>query len=407
MGLPASAADRAGWRLGAFYGAYFALVGILAPYMPLYFEHRGLDAVQIGLLVAMGQAMRVIGPNFWGWRADRSHRRTSILRATAFAMALSFGLLIYPGGFAFVFGAMLLLNFFMTAQMPIAEALASARMRGRADVATRYGRLRVWGSLGFITVVLSAGPVFDRFGVEQALWLGIALTLVLVAAASRVQEYAAPDQAHERVSVRARLREPRVRWFFASAALMVFAHGALYTYLSLYLSQLGYSKTAIGVFWVLSVVFEVVFFYTQGRWFARFGVFQLLGASFFVAAVRFLLIAELAAIWWILAIAQCMHAVTFAVHHSASVLTIQRWFPGRAAARGQALYISTAYGVGGTAGSLTAAWLWSAFGPSWAFVASSFAALGGAWAVRRAQRRDEEHAEPHVLSVDVDRSVEL
>jgi PPP family 3-phenylpropionic acid transporter len=407
MRLSASAADRAGWRLGAYFGAYFALVGILAPYMPLYFEHRGLDAVQIGLLVAMGQAMRVIGPNFWGWLADRSPRRTSIMRATAFAMALSFSLLIHPGGFAFVFGAMLLLNFFMTAQMPIAEALASARMRGRADVATRYGRLRVWGSLGFITVVLCAGPIFDRYGVDQALWLGIALTLVVVAAAFGVQEYAAPEHAHEPVSVRARLREPRVRWFFASAALMVFAHGALYTYLSLYLSQLGYSKTAIGVFWVLSVAFEIAFFFTQGRWFARFGVFQLLGASFFVAAVRFLLIAELAAIWWILAIAQCMHAVTFAVHHSASVLTIQRWFPGRAAARGQALYISTAYGVGGTAGSLVAAWLWSAFGPSWAFVASSVAAVIGAWAVRRAQRRDEEHAEPHAVRLDVDRSVEL
>jgi PPP family 3-phenylpropionic acid transporter len=407
MGLSASAADRAGWRLGAFFGAYFALVGILAPYMPLYFEHRGLDAVQIGLLVAMGQAMRVVGPNFWGWLADHGHRRTLILRVTAFAIALSFALLIYPGGFAFVFGAMLLLNFFMTAQMPIAEALASARMRGQPDVATRYGRLRVWGSLGFVTVVLCAGPVFDRYGVDQALWLGIALTLGVVAAAFGVREQAAPEHAHERVSVRARLREPRVRWFFASAALMVFAHGALYTYLSLYLSQLGYSKTAIGVFWVLSVVFEIVFFYTQGRWFARFGVFPLLGASFFVAAVRFLLISELAAIWWILAIAQCMHAVTFAVHHSASVLTIQRWFPGRAAARGQALYISTAYGVGGTSGSLVAAWLWSAVGPSSAFFASSIAALVGAWAVRRARRRDEEHAEPHVVRLDVDRSVEL
>jgi PPP family 3-phenylpropionic acid transporter len=89
------------------------------------------------------------------------------------------------------------------------------------------------------------------------------------------------------------------------------------------------------------------------------------------------------------------------------VLTIQRWFPGRAAARGQALYISTAYGVGGTSGSLVAAWLWSAFGPSWAFVASSVAAVIGAWAVRRAQRRDEEHAEPHAVRLDVDRSVEL
>lgn len=406
MMLPRPAADRDGWRLGTFFGAYFALAGILVPYLPLYFEFRGLDAVQIGLLVAMGQGMRVVGPNVWGWLADHSPRRTPILRATAIAMACSFALLIHAGGFAFVFVAMLLLNFFMTAQMPIAEALASARMRGSADVATRYGRLRVWGSLGFVIVVLSVGPVFDRFGVGKALWIGIALTLAVVAASFGVQESSASEPAHERISVRARLRESRVRWFFGSAALMVFAHGALYTYLSLYLSMLGYSKTAIGVFWVLSVVIEIGFFYTQGRWFARFGIFPLLSASFVVAAVRFLLIAELAAVWWILAIAQCLHAVTFAVHHSASVLTIQRWFPGRAAARGQALYISTAYGVGGTSGSLVAAGLWTAAGPSWAFIASSCAAAIGLWAVRRAQRSDEAHAEPHLVRLQEDRSNE-
>ena len=92
-------------------------------------------------------------------------------------------------------------------------------------------------------------------------------------------------------------------------------------------------------------------------------MYPLLLASFFVAALRFALIAKLATVWWILAFAQILHAVTFAVHHSASVLMIQRWFPGRAAARGQAVYISAAYGVGGTAGSLTAAYLWTLAGP--------------------------------------------
>ncbi len=134
-----------------------------------------------------------------------------------------------------------------------------------------------------------------------------------------------------------------MRWFLLSAGLMVFAHGALYAYLSIYLAQLGYSKTAIGVFWVLSILLEIVFFVTQGRWFVRFGLYPLLLASFFVAAVRFS--ADRGAgrrSWWVLAIAQMLHVMTFAVHHSASVLTIQRWFPGRAAARGQAVYISAA-----------------------------------------------------------------
>ena len=397
--------DPAGRRLGFFYGAYFALVGILAPYMPLYFENRGLTAVQIGLLIALGQAMRMVGPNLWGWLADRADRRTRILHLTSFALVVSFALLFFPGGFGFVFFAMVLVNFFQTAQMPVAEALASAQLRGQADAATRYGRLRVMGSLGFVAIVLAAGPLFDRVGMNAALWVCVALALLLLGTSFGVSEQQSHELPHERISVRARLREPRVRWFFLSAALMVFAHGAMYAYLSLYLAQLGYNKTAIGAFWVVSVVLEIAFFFTQGRWFARFGVFPLMTAAFAVAAVRFLLIAELATVWWVLVIAQAMHAVTFAVHHSASVLTIQRWFPGRAAARGQALYISMAYGCGGTAGSLVAAWLWSAFGPEWAFIAGSVGAVFGGWAALR-MRRADRNREPHQVDLEVDRSVQ-
>ena len=399
MPKPAAAPDLAGRRLGIFFAAYFALVGILAPYMPLYFEHRGMTAVQIGLLIALAQAMRMVGPNLWGWLADRSGRRTPILRITSLALVVSFALLFFPGGFAFVFMAMAFVNFFQTAQMPVAEALASAQLRGHPDAATRYGRLRVFGSLAFVGVVLAAGPLFDRVGMQAALWVCVALALALLAASYGVIEQRAVELPHERVSVRARLREPRVRWFFVSAAMMVFAHGAMYAYLSLYLAQLGYSKTAIGAFWIVSVVLEIAFFLTQGKWFARFGVFPLMTFAFGAAAVRFLLIAELATVWWILVIAQAMHAVTFAVHHSASVLTIQRWFPGRAAARGQALYISMAYGLGGTTGSLVAAWLWSAFGPSWAFIAGSAGALVGGWAALRMGRADRDRAGPHAVSL--------
>jgi PPP family 3-phenylpropionic acid transporter len=87
------------------------------------------------------------------------------------------------------------------------------------------------------------------------------------------------------------------------------------------------------------------------------------------------------------------------------VLTIQRWFPGRAAARGQALYISTAYGLGGTTGSLVAAWLWSSFGPSWAFLAGSAGAVAGGWAVVRMRRADRDRAGPHTLNLQIEGNV--
>lgn len=374
------------WRLGFFFAAYFATAGIFAPYFPLYLEHRGLSAAQIGIVLAMGQGMRLIGPNVWGYLADRTPHRMAILRWSALATAACFMAMFLPGGFALVFMTMFGVNFFMTAQMPVTEAITSARLRGSTEPAALYGRLRACGSIGFIAFVLLAGPLFDWVGISWHPYAGLAMFVVCVIAAYLVRDSFTHEPPHERVSVRARMKEPRVRWFFVSAALMVFAHGALYTYFSLYLAQLGYSKALIGVFWVVGVVVEIAFFATQGRVFARVPVFRLLSFAFVCAVLRFVMIAEFAQMWILLLIAQLLHAATFAVHHSASILLIQKWFPGAAAGRGQALYISIGYGVGGTAGSLTAAALWTSSGPSAAFLSSSAAALIGWWAVRRAAR---------------------
>lgn len=358
----------------------------MVAYFPLYLEHRGLSAVEIGLVLAVGQGMRVVGPNAWAYLADHSGHRLAVLRWTALAIAASFALLFAPGGFVLVFCSMLAVNFFMTAQMPIGEAVASSWMRTDPYAAARYGRLRASGSITFISLVLIGGPLFDAFGIAWQPVLAMGLLVLLAVAAWRVEDRPHPATTHEPVSLRARLGEPQVRWFFASAALMIFAHGAMYTFLSIYLAQLGYSKTQIGIFWVAGIVVEVLFFYTQGRFFARFDRLALLAATFPIAALRFFLTAELASVWPVLFFAQLLHAVTFAVHHSASILTIQQWFPGAAAARGQALYVSIAYGVGGSTGSLLAAWLWERFDPSAAFLSSSAAALLGWAAVERTRR---------------------
>ncbi len=376
------------WRIGLFFAVYFAGAGVLAPYFPLYLEHRGLTAAQIGVVMAVAQGMRIFGPTAWGWLADHTTERVRILQFTSVAAAVCFVPVLFPGGFGYVLLTMFAVHFFLTGQIPVVEAITATRLRGDAQAAARYGRLRAWGSISFVAVVLATGVLLDWVGVALQPWLVLAFLAGTALVAQLVRD--APHSPHgaAAVSVRALFAEPRVRWFFLSVLLMIFAHGALYTYFSLHLAALGYSKSAIGVFWVLGVIVEIGFFFAQGRIFARVDPFHLLAASFALAAVRFALIAEFAHVVALLVVAQALHAATFAVHHSASILTIQRWFHGSATARGQALYVSVGYGVGGTAGSLLAAWLWSEFGASAAFLSSSVAALAGWLAVRRAREHD-------------------
>jgi PPP family 3-phenylpropionic acid transporter len=129
-------------------------------------------------------------------------------------------------------------------------------------------------------------------------------------------------------------------------------------------------------------VAEIAFFYWQAPLFRRFGVRWLMLASFAIGVVRFLMIGLGAESLLLLLVAQVLHAATFGVHHSASVATLQRWFAGPLQARGQALYISISYGLGGTAGGLLLSACWDTFGADIVYgLAAAMCAFGwlAAW----------------------------
>ncbi|MFP5391459.1 MAG: MFS transporter, partial [Gammaproteobacteria bacterium] len=166
--------------------------------------------------------------------------------------------------------------------------------------------------------------------------------------------------------------------FFGGSALMCGAHMALNAFYSLYLERAGYSKPFIGGMWALGVGCEVAFFYWQASVFQRFGARTVMMCAYAVALVRFPMIALGTGSLALLLLAQLMHAATFAAHHSASVMRLQRWFSGPLQARGQALYMSLAFGLGGSAGGLAMSYSWEAFGPASVYVLAALMAAAGA-----------------------------
>lgn len=383
----------------ALYFTYFAYVGLFSPYLALYLAGIGLTIGQIGLLMAVPQGLRIVGPPIWGWLADRSGNSTSLLRISSAGACLAALGLAFSGWDGWLGGAWLgqapMLRFWLlfvvlaalffstAAQMPIAETLA---MRAAGGDTGRYGRLRVWGSVGFIIGVVGMGPVLDANGVGGLPWWVAGLLAALTLVAFRLPAARASARSQAGASIRSRFAESRVRAFFASAFLMMFAHAALYAFFSLYLAEQGYSKTAIGVVWAIGVVAEIVVFWVQRGIFERFGAPRLLRASLAVAALRFVAIGLSAGWLPAIIVAQLAHAITFGVHHSASIATLQAWFEPAQQARAQALYVTIGYGLGGSAGVLVASAVWSAVSPGASFVVSGAAAAIGWWVLREAAR---------------------
>jgi PPP family 3-phenylpropionic acid transporter len=370
-------------QVRALFFAYFAFVGMFSPYLSLWFDHRGLSIGEIAVLMALPQVLRIVAPPFWGWMADRGGRRVALLRATALgalAVLLAFPLATRP----LEYGAVMLLLFFATAaQMPVGEAIALDLARGDAG---RYGRMRLWGSVGFILTVLAGGPLLEVFGLGALPWLMAATMALLVAVTFALPDRPAPRATRTGVPLGERLREPAVIAFLASAFLMVFAHAALYAFFSLFLERHGYGTAAIGAIWAVGVLAEIGLFMGQRHLFDRFSPMRLLAFSFLVCALRFALIGVSDGALWIVLGAQLMHAVTFGLHHSASMAVLHRWFEPAQQARAQAAFIVVAYGLGGSIGGIVAGGLWERASPSAAFVGAAAAGLAGWFAVVAAVR---------------------
>ncbi len=376
-------------RFGLFYLGYYGYVGVISPYISLYFSGRGFSPVQIGVLMACFQVSRIVGPYLWGWLSDVMHTRVRILRLTAVSALLAF--LIVPGveTYGGMMAMMIGLNLITSAMSPLGDALTISTLRRHGAFDHRYGRVRMFGSAGFIGAVLLGGALFEHFGILAFPWLASAM-LGLFALVVLGMRDATDDGPRVRPPpALPLLRRPDVAWFFASALLMMFAHAALYVFYSLYLERLGYGKLAIGVMWTIGVVAEIVFFFYQGRLFSRFALRTILAGTFVLAAVRFGLTGYLAQFAWLMATVQILHAATFAAHHSASLKRLQHWFAGPLQGRGQALYTGISYGVGGTLGGLAMGWTWKTLAPSHTFGLAAIAALLGACCAWKSFRYDE------------------
>lgn len=335
----------------ALSATYFAHIGFFNPYLPLWLKDLGLPIVVISLLTSVQSFTRVFAPYAWGALSDHTGERVRLLRiSAAVALLASVGLWFNLG--AWWIGIVLLVLFTHTSSMmSLTEAAMAHLVAGDWG---RYGRIRLWGSAGFMLTVFAAGAWFEGHGMKDfPAWTAVTLGGVLLCTwwLPDVRErHAHTDVVKEPIGPV--LRQPVVRWFFASLLFHVMAHFSIYGFLSLYLDSLGYSKAMIGTLWAVSVLVEIAWFFAQGRLIRTFSMTRWLVVCGMATVARMALTGGLGD--WLLAlfIAQVLHALTFASHHTACIAMVSHHFPGRLRGRGQALFTVIGYGCGGVAGVL-------------------------------------------------------
>ncbi len=359
------------WRLSSFYFFYFCVVGALIPFWPVYLHALGYSSADVGIITSIILATRIIAPNFWGFLADKTQARLSIIRLGSFLAVLFFSLILYRQDYTWLLLSIICYTFFWHAVLPQFEVITLAYLDKQYQ---RYGQIRLWGSIGFIAAVLGLGLLFDFVSIDH-LPLCILIFLILIWLSSlglRNKTYI--HSGENSTGFMELVRHPFMLCFLASSFLLQFSHGPYYTFYTLYLVKMhGYSNSLAGILWSLGVVAEIVIFLLAPILFRHFSLPALMLWSLFLTAVRWLLIGFLATNLPLLILAQIFHAFSFGIAHAIAIDWVRQHFQGHQG-QGQALYSSLSFGAGGAAGALAGGLVWDV-STEYAFLMASAAAF--------------------------------
>jgi len=362
------------WRLSHFYFFYYFFVGLFVPYWGLYLQSKSFSAFQIGILLSLFQISRIFAPNFWGWLADHTNKRAKWIRLASFIGCLGYIGIFWADSFFLIFLVMMSMSLFTSSTIPLAESLTLSHV---ASSNASYSNIRLWGSVGFIIASFFLGILIDIYNVNVLVWALLFTQLIIL-----FLSFSIPDKKFELIGDTKRsiwkvLKKPEVIALLIGCALMVSSHGLLYNFYSIFLKEQGYSSSLIGILWSIGVIFEIFIFVLMPKILRKYNFKEVLLISLFLAVIRFFLIGHYVDILWILILAQILHAATFGSFHVASVELVSVHFNKEHHSRGQSIYNSITYGLGGTIGGLGGGLMIDQYGAASTFMFSSVLPLIG------------------------------
>jgi PPP family 3-phenylpropionic acid transporter len=352
-------------RFVALYALMYAAFGVSSPFMPAFFEGRGLAPEQLGILFAAGTAVRLVSGPFIGHLADLTQALRAVLAVCHLLAAfVALGLLSAPAVIP-----LLLTSLLHAAALAPTTALADALALGAAqsrDALPRfeYGWVRGTGSAVFVIGTLLSGQVVNSWGLTSIIVFQAAL-LVAAAGAATLVPALRPEEpvtaAAAPAGVGTLLRMPLFRRVMLASGLVLGSHAMHDTFAVIRWSAAGVTPAMASALWSESVAAEVIVFFLIGpTMLSRLQPAGVVAVAAAAGVIRWVVMAASTSVM-ALALVQPLHGLTFAAMHLACMRLIAEIVPQRLAATAQTMY---ALGAGATTAllTLTSGWLYATAG---------------------------------------------
>ena len=138
---------------------YYASLGSLMPYLPVYYKSLGHGGLIIGLLGAVKPSTTFVVAPLWGILSDGSGNRFGILYFTFLVSMVSQLLVAVRKDVPFLVTMVFVTAIFNAPVKSLIDSLVMDNLENKAD----YGRLRLWGQLGFGLGSSGVGVMLSKY----------------------------------------------------------------------------------------------------------------------------------------------------------------------------------------------------------------------------------------------------
>nr|AFD03193.1 major facilitator transporter [uncultured bacterium W4-21b] len=316
--------------------------------------------------------MKILSPLLWTLLADKVRSRRNISLLTAIGSTLVFIPCFWVRDFRTMFVVVTLYAFFRMGILPLIEAATWESVETKG---IEYGKVRYWGSVGFVLTVSACGFLFDIIPLYSMIYFITVLSVILILAVTKIPKDAeSGPKPKAQVSFLSSFKKPGLIIFLVTAIFIQMSHGAYYGFFAIFMEDLGFARYTIGVGWALAVLCEIVLMIRFRRWFGQRSPQTLMLISCFIAAWRWFVMAQTESLM-VLLLVQSTHAFTFAAFHISSLAYLNKHIPARIRTSAIGLLSALSFGVGGTIGLVLSGYLYEAVGPRSIFTAAGFLAL--------------------------------
>jgi len=324
--------------LGAYYFFYFALVGVYIIFIPKTLLDLHYTTVQVGMIYAAAPFMRFLLPFVFRYWIRLDAKVYSLSLVFTFIGTL---LCLYSvETFWLYLCANLLFGASMGISLPYVETIALSTLSKN-----HYGKIRLWGSLGFMGIALLLGKVLHS--PYEALYYLVGMALLTLVFASILVKYDSDSKKQEKVDHTFSLS--RYWAFWVSVFLMQVGFGGFYSFFTVYEMAHGISLELTTWMWSFGVICEVAMLYFQAPLLER-NLLHLLQFATMVTVGRWLMLYLYPDSIALTFASQSLHAISFALYHTAAITYVFSLYTQKKLA--QQFFLGIAFGLGGSVGAL-------------------------------------------------------